>query len=430
MLRNALSDLSIVEKCKKTFTPIVASLIGSLVCVSIVSLVILFSSISQKGVLLLLCVVAFLCIVIALVISQYGQRQLRNSLDFSGTAVSQTLQLIATTGKIFYVPEQLEQARALARNKDESGTAMKFLLDHLDRMALVGHLLNDVSKGDLTGKLDVLSPEDALGIDINTLLDNLNGMFRDINMTTHQVESSATSVSGGAQELAQASEEQSATVEEVTASVEDIMLKTNQNNQLVKDASDYSAQVHKDAKMGSKQMEQLTTAVNEISQASKDISQVLSAIDEIAAQTNLLALNAAVEAARAGEAGKGFAVLAVEVRELAGKSAEAAKQTGTLISNSMKKAEQGAIIADDTARSLQDIVKGIEQSTLVVNQIAASSDDQKQAIDRITYAMEQVSAVVQRNSASAEEFTANSEELSAQSQLLAQKVAAFQLRRD
>jgi methyl-accepting chemotaxis protein len=177
-------------------------------------------------------------------------------------------------------------------------------------------------------------------------------------------------------------------------------------------------------------MNEMTSAVKDINQASQSIGKVIKVIDDIAFQTNILALNAAVEAARAGQHGKGFAVVAEEVRNLAAKSADAARETGTLIANSTEKAELGSRIAGETAASLAEIVSGISESNQFINEIAQSSEQQSSGIEQINSGISQVAHVVQQNSATAEESAAASEEMNGQSSMLEGLISRFKLRNE
>jgi methyl-accepting chemotaxis protein len=312
--------------------------------------------------------------------------------------------------------------------KDELGQMMK------DFNAFIGHIvttakeLEVIASGDLTVDIELLSDNDMMGKSLNKMVENLSGMFYEINLSSSQVSSGSKQISDSSQNLAQGSTQQAATVQQLSASASEIAEKTKANTQMASKAANLAGTIKTNAEKGSRQMDEMVSAVGEISQASQSISKVIKAIDDIAFQTNILALNAAVEAARAGQHGKGFAVVADEVRNLAAKSAEAAKDTGILISNSMEKAEHGARIAKDTSESLAGIVSGINESSEIIGEIAKSSEAQSTGIEQINISIDQVAQVVQQNSATAQESAAASEELSAQADTLEGLVAQFRLK--
>lgn len=177
-----------------------------------------------------------------------------------------------------------------------------------------------------------------------------------------------------------------------------------------------------------RQMQELNTAMNRISQKSGEIGKIIKTIEDIAFQTNILALNAAVEAARAGSAGKGFAVVADEVRNLASKSAEAAKNTTMLIEDSIQAVENGTKLTAGTTESLKKVVESTMVIKTAVGRISQATGEQASNLNQVTTGVDQISSVVQTNSATAEESAAASEELSGQSQMLKNLISQFKLK--
>ncbi|MCP4716473.1 MAG: hypothetical protein GY868_15235, partial [Deltaproteobacteria bacterium] len=173
-------------------------------------------------------------------------------------------------------------------------------------------------------------------------------------------------------------------------------------------------------------MEQLTTSMGEISQASEETSKIIKTIDEIAFQTNLLALNAAVEAARAGEAGAGFAVVADEVRTLAMRAAEAAKSTAGLIEGTTTSVGRGEGIVKETSTAFKQVSESAVKAGQLIGEIAAASNQQSEGIDQVSKAVNEMNRITQQNAASSEESASSAEEMSAQAREMRDFVKSLQ----
>ncbi|MCL1810031.1 MAG: methyl-accepting chemotaxis protein [Clostridiales bacterium] len=338
------------------------------------------------------------------------------------------LKRASESGDISLRQEDIDVIGKLADQKDEIGQCIGAAASFVTHVTQIGKELETIAAGDLTADVAVLSDNDTMGLSLQKVMSSLNNMFGEINAATGQVSTGAKQVADGAQSLAQGSTQQAATIEELSGSITEIAERTKANAVIANKTSKLSESIKESAEKGSRQMDEMISAVGEINEASINISKIIKTIDDIAFQTNILALNAAVEAARAGQHGKGFAVVAEEVRNLASKSAEAAKDTGAMIQNSMEKAELGSRIAGETAASLGEIVTGIIESTQLISEIAEASEEQSQGISQINIGIDQVAQVVQQNSATAEESAAASEEMNGQSDMLQQLIAQFKLK--
>jgi len=372
---------------------------------------------------LLIIIIATISALISVVIALYMAGMISKPL----VLLAAFMRKAGSTGNLAITPADAEIIEKHALCKDELGQAISGSASFINHVTNIAEELHNVSNGDLTTNIEVLSESDTLGVSLEKMSNGLNSMFGEVQTSAHQVSGGSKQVSEGAQSLAQGSTEQASSIVELSHSIAEIAEKTRANAATADRTAKLSVAIKENAEMGSHQMDEMISAVEEINNASRNIGKIIKTIDDIAFQTNILALNAAVEAARAGQHGKGFAVVAEEVRDLASKSAEAAKDTGAMIQNSMEKARLGSRIAGETALSLKEIVNGINETNLLITEIAGASEEQSISISNLNSGIEKIALVVQQNNATAQESAAASQEMSAQSDILQRLIAQFKL---
>lgn len=235
-----------------------------------------------------------------------------------------------------------------------------------------------------------------------------------LERTSSAVDSAAAQVSTASQELARGSSEQAASIEETSASLEELSGMTKRNAEHAASAKALANLTRAAADAGTRDMTEMSRAMDAIKVSGDNIAVIIKTIDEIAFQTNILALNAAVEAARAGEAGMGFAVVAEEVRNLAQRSARAARETAEKIEDSIAKSQHGVVISGKVASALTEILDKSRHVDDLIAQIAIASKEQSTGIGQINIAVSSMDRVTQANAASAEESASAAEELNAQ----------------
>ena len=288
--------------------------------------------------------------------------------------------------------------------------------------------LQKLSNGNLNLHILPRDSQDEVRGALNKLEADLNKVMGAIQTTGQQISSGSVNVSDFSQSLSQGATESAASLEEISSSLDEMSGQTKLNAENAHQVNLLSSEAKQATEEGKAKMEQMVSAMADISEAGQNINKIIKVIDEIAFQTNLLALNAAVEAARAGQHGKGFAVVAEEVRNLAARSAKAASETAELIEGSVQKTKNGAEIASQTAESLEDIFGGVSKVSDLAEEIAAASNEQAEGISQINEGLGQIDQVIQQSTATAEEGAAAAEELSSQAAELLNMLKRFQLK--
>ncbi|MCI9347040.1 MAG: HAMP domain-containing protein [Lachnospiraceae bacterium] len=317
---------------------------------------------------------------------------------------------------------------------DEIGDLARTLKQSIDRINKyiedINRMMSQLSEGnfDVEASVPFIGDFRSISESIDSFTASLSSAMNNINDVEHKVFGHAQSLSNSSQMLAEGATDQAAAVEELTATTDDLARSAEKNIQMATEMRDNAHLTGDQVNLSSQQMEQLISAMTDISDTSQQIENIISTIENIAFQTNILALNAAVEASRAGEAGKGFAVVAKEVRDLAAKSDQAAKATKELIENSVQAAGKGSRIVEEVSTSLKKTLTLVTQSNDAVEEFADAVQIEATAISQVSEALGQISNVVQTNTANSEESAAVSAELFEQVNQMQKQTSRFKLK--
>ncbi len=321
----------------------------------------------------------------------------------------------------------------LTEDESEVGqmvAAISFMKNNISNMiAEISRILGEMSNGDYQTEItqeyvgEFVRIKESI-IDIGEAMRETLHTLRDVS---EQIDAGSEQLACAAQDLAEGSTTQATQVSEVAEAISRMSRSMESNAAAAEESVVIASNAGQVLVAGNEKMQELKTAIGEISKCSEEIGTIINAIEDIASQTNLLSLNAAIEAARAGEAGRGFAVVADQVKNLAEESAKAAGQTTELIQMTIDAVNKGIDIADATAANMVEVMGGAQDATEKMGQIAAMLKEEAANMQVINETVSSVSSVVDNNSATSEETAAVSEEQKAQVETMVQMMARFKI---
>ena len=294
--------------------------------------------------------------------------------------------MLALATLVFLADTRRRAAEAENENKRNQEAILRLLNE-----------MGDLADGDLTIRAQVTEDiTGAIADSMNYTIDELRTLVAGVNNAAIQVTQKTAQAQSISAELLGAAERQSREIEETTAQVLQVsrsiadVSSTAEEGARVAQRSLAAADKGRAAVQNSitgmndirEQIQETSKRIKRLGESSQEIGEIVELISDITEQTNVLALNAAIQAASAGEAGRGFSVVAEEVQRLAERSGEATKQIGAIVKT----------IQADT----QDAVAAMEKSTTGVVEGAKLSDAAGQALSEIDFVTKNLAQLIEQ----------------------------------
>ena len=326
------------------------------------------------------------------------------------------------------------------------------------RLSLAGDVVSKVAEGDLTVRVPDAASTDESG----RLVSAIRAMTTSLNSLVARVRQASLGLSVSADDFAQSGRKQENSVSglrdsavRIAGAARGISDTSTQLLDTMEGVNLVAGQTAQVAAGGRSSLNELTSAMEKLQQATgsismrlgtirekaSDISSVVTTITKIADQTNLLSINAAIEAEKAGDQGLGFLVLAREIRRLADQTAVATLDIEQMVRHMQSavsagvmemdgfaaQVKRGAGVTTEVGTQLGQILQQVQSLSQRFDDVNGGMRSQSLGARQISEAMAELMAVAQSSADTLPEFNAAISRLRQAAHSLSEEISRFKL---